>query len=212
MEHESLLLASASPRRRELLEAAGISFETLATGVDESKRDRLPPSERVLALAEDKARAAAALTSPTSPRLVLAADTLVCLPDAGPSGEELALGKPEDEDDARRMLRLLAGRTHFVRTGLALLDRYSGMLRVSRSDSLVGFAAMNGAEIEEYLSTGEWRNVAGAYRIQGLAAFHINRLDGSWSGVVGLPLRELYVILKEAGYRISSLGRGKESV
>lgn len=198
---ESILLASNSLRRRELLEAAGISFDVFAPDVDETSRDDLLPLDRVLALAKDKAQAAAQ-TCQFSQRLVLAADTLVCLPSESSIENETALGKPKDSDDARRMMRLLVGKSHCVHTGIALLDRESGRMRTSRSDSIVGFAPMSDDEIEEYLSSGEWSGVAGAYRIQGLAAFFIERLEGSWTGVVGLPMRELYVILLEAGYRI----------
>jgi len=197
-------LASASPRRRELLEAAGIAFESLAVDIDESLRDDSPPAARVLALAEDKARAAARLAPASSPRLVLGADTLVCVSPCGDGSDERALGKPENREDARRMLRLLSGRPHIVRTGIALLDRFSGRLLTSRSDSVVVFSAIGEAGIEEYLASGEWAGAAGGYRIQGLAALYIERLEGSWSGVVGLPMRELYVILLSAGFRVSS--------
>lgn len=198
---ESILLASDSPRRRELLASAGIPFSRFAPDIDESLCDGLPPEDRVIALAESKARAAV-LALKATPRLVLAADTLVCL--AAPDADfgELALGKPENADSARRMIGLLAGRTHFVRTGIALLDRESGAMRTSRSDSAISFAPMGPGEIEAYVASGEWVGVAGAYRIQGRAAFFIDRLEGSWTGVVGLPMRELYVILDAAGYRI----------
>jgi septum formation protein len=202
---ERILLASDSARRRELLGEAGIPFDAVSPDVDESLRDDLEPADRVLALAEDKARAARRASGPapaSPPRLILAADTLVCLPHARGTAAETAMGKPEDAEDARRMLRLLAGRTHFVRTGLALLDRETGIVRTARSDSAVGFAPMSEAEIQGYIQTGEWSGVAGAYRIQGLAAFFIDSLEGSWTGVVGLPMRELYVILSAAGYRV----------
>jgi len=102
------------------------------------------------------------------------------------------------------MLRLVAGRTHAVRTGIALLDRSGGSIRISRSDSSVAFAQMSEGEIESYIDSGEWEGVAGAYRIQGLAARFIERIEGSWTGVVGLPMRELYVILLDAGIRLPS--------
>ena len=206
---ERILLASNSPRRRELLDEAGIPFDPVPTELDESLRDHLAPADRVLALAEDKVRAAfdaagrgEGVGHAPAPRLILAADTLVCLPSAPHEPGETALGKPADQEDARRMLRLLAGRRHFVRTGIALLDRGTGVVRTARSDSAVRFAPMSEAEIEGYLGTGEWAGVAGAYRIQGLASFFIDRLEGSWTGVVGLPMRELYVILSAAGYRV----------
>jgi septum formation protein len=184
------------------LTAAGIPFDSLVPDIDETKRDSLIPAERVLALAEDKAKAASELASPASPRLVLAADTLVCLPMGNSSGEEQALGKPRDNEEARIMLRRLAGRSHMVRTGLVLLDRFSGAAFSIRSDSTLRFAPMREEEIESYLASGEWEGVAGAYRIQGLASFFIDRIEGSWTGVVGLPMRELYVILQQAGCRV----------
>jgi septum formation protein len=208
---ERILLASGSPRRRELLETVGIPFDCFVPDVDETKRDSLPPSERVIALALDKAKAAAELAPRDGPRLVLAADTLVCVPGAGAGREELALGKPEGEGDARRMLGLLAGRAHVVRTSLALLDSVSGAAYTFRSDSTVSFSPMSEAEIEGYLATGEWEGVAGAYRIQGLAALFIDRLEGSWTGVVGLPMQGLYVILQQAGYRVPFSRMGSSS-
>lgn len=198
---ERILLASASPRRRELLESLGIGFEIYAPDLDESKRDYLPPSQRVVALAEDKARASALKAPPSAPRLVLGADTLVSVESIG--GPPVVLGKPADKSDARSMIRLLQGRKHFVHTGIALLDRFSGVLRSTRSSSVVSFAPMDHSEVEEYLSSEDWVGAAGAYRIQGMAALFINRLEGSWSGVVGLPIRELYDILRSADFRVS---------
>lgn len=222
MAMESILLASGSPRRAELLASVGIAFEVHAADLDERARDAIPPAERVVALARDKALAAAKAAAPHAPRLVLAADTLVCVPEdaadgssgAGrqrvlgselPLGPEQALGKPIDRGDAERMMRLLSGRDHYVRTGVALYDRLACKMRTIRSDSLVGFAPMSEEELASYLDSGEWRGVAGAYRIQGLASLYINALEGSWSGVVGLPMRELYVILRDADYRNPSL-------
>lgn len=161
-----------------------------------------------MALAEDKAKSAAEHASSLSPRLVLAADTLVCLPNGSADGGELALGKPRDEEEAREMLHNLAGRTHVVRTGLVLLDRSNHSTISIRSDSAVRFAPMTSEEVEAYLSSGEWEGVAGAYRIQGLASFFIDRLAGSWTGVVGLPMQELYVILQQAGYRVPFIRMG----
>lgn len=213
---ESLLLASASPRRREILAGLGIPLEVMATDLDESRRDALPTGQRVLALAEDKARAALPLLAArpdrgaAAPRLILAADTLVVIAErilgcggpgrSGVEAREEVFGKPRDREDARRMIRRLEGREHFVRTGLALLDRTTGSLLSARSDSLVRFSSMSAAEIEAYLATGEWEGVAGGYMVQGAAALFIERIEGSWSGIVGLPIRELYDILARIGY------------
>jgi septum formation protein len=208
---ERILLASESPRRRELLQASGIPFDLIVPDLDESRRDTLPPFERVLALAEDKARAGAGLAPNPSPRLILAADTLVCVPDSSAPGGEIALGKPADHSEARSMIERLSGRTHVVRTGVALLDRDSGALRLARSDTTVRFAPLTETEIDDYISSREWEGAAGAYRIQGLGAFIVDRIDGSWTGVVGLPMRHLYVMLKDAGYRIPAFGMGPSS-
>jgi septum formation protein len=202
---ERIILASGSPRRRELLEAAGIGFDILVPDIDESTRDILPPAKRVLALAEDKALAIACAAPASSPRLVLAADTLVCVPAADQGLVEDALGKPRDATEARSMLERLSGTEHVVRTGVFLIDRASGERYSARSDTMVRFAALSEAEIDGYLASGEWNGAAGAYRIQGLASLLVDRIDGSWTGVVGLPMHELYVMLRKADFRISSL-------
>jgi septum formation protein len=202
---ERIILASGSLRRRELLEAAGIVFDVLIPDLDETTRDILPPAKRVIALAEDKALAIADIAQASSPRLVLAADTLVCVPDTDQVGGEDALGKPRDADEARSMLKRLSGAEHVVRTGVFLLDRDSGTRYSARSDTSVRFAPLSDAEIEGYLASGEWDGVAGAYRIQGLASLLVDCIDGSWTGVVGLPMHELYVMLRKANFRISSL-------
>jgi len=206
---EALLLASTSPRRSHILSDLGIPFVLADPATDESERDGLPPMARVVALAVDKARAAAARAGPDSPRLVLAADTLVCLrrredtaEASGTRDEELVLGKPRDREDAGRMIRLLAGRTHIVHTGLALLDRRSNQLYTTRSDSFVSFSAIDEQEVVDYLDSDEWDGVAGAYRIQGWTALFIERIEGSWSGIMGLPIHELYDILRQAKYRL----------
>jgi septum formation protein len=198
---DRLLLASESPRRRSLLSALGIAFECIVPDIDETRRDSLEPSERVLALAGDKASAACELAGPASPRLVLGADTLVCMPGGKAGPGEIALGKPRDAEEAESMIRGLAGRSHIVRTGLVLRDRGSGESFGIRSDTTVLFAPLGEAELEAYLDSGEWEGVAGAYRIQGLGACFVDRIEGSWTGVVGLPIRELYVILRRAGFR-----------
>ncbi len=209
---ETLILASTSPRRSQLLQSLNIPFLVMDPNIDESRRDELPPMERVVALAEDKARAAAKSAEADAPRLIVAADTLVCLrppgdQDRDESGcatgrDELVLGKPGDRDDARRMIRLLSGRNHMVHTGLAVLDRTANRLFSTKSDSVVRFSSISEEEIEEYLDSKEWDGVAGAYRIQGWTALFIEKIDGSWSGIMGLPIHELYDILKRADYRL----------
>lgn len=200
-----LILASSSPRRREILSSLGLEFEIVDPDVDESLRDCLAVEERVIRLAEDKARSAARLLGPGRTHACLGADTLVRIkdPEGGPGR---VLGKPRDREDARTMIKALSGRVHDVHTGLALVD-VSGGVETIRSDSKVRFAAMSEAEIEDYLDSDDWEGVAGAYKIQGRAALFIEGIEGSWSGIVGLPIRELYVILSQAGIALSGCTR-----
>jgi len=200
---EAILLASASPRRLESLERLGFPVTVAPADIDESVLDHLPLGERVVSLAGLKARVGAerAPASP-SPRYVLGADTLVGL-------DGRAFGKPRDLAEAREMLGALAGRTHVVYSGLAALDRLSGRVETGLAETEVTFAPMNQAEIAWYLSSGEWRGVAGAYRIQELAALFIRRIEGSFSGVVGLPLHTFYDILSRIGYPFP-FGRGAD--
>jgi len=220
---DRILLASASPRRRELLKSMGIGFEILAADVDESLRDALPAKDRVVALAQDKAEAAARQPSALHFRWILAADTLVWLPAEGnaakkdatgaPGGEpEEVFGKPRDRGDALRMLSRLSGRAHRVSTGLCLLDRKKVGATTARSDSSVWFEGMDERQLEAALEAGDWEGVAGAYRIQGYAARHIERIEGSWSGIVGLPIHELYGILMKSGFVFRSSFTVIESV
>lgn len=204
---DSLILASASPRRREILSSLGIVFTSINPDIDETIFDHLPVPGRVLALAGAKARSgavfAAAAFSAHEIRSglsdwVLGSDTLVWIP-----GDNLVLGKPESESDARRMICALSGRIHMVSTGVALLRVSTGKIFTARSDSLVSFARMSESEITRYIDSGDWEGAAGAYKIQGRAALHIEKIEGSWSGIVGLPIRELYVILNAAEFRLT---------
>ena len=207
-----IILASASPRRRDLLASLGYDFEVIIHDIDETRLDYLPPRERVLALARAKARSVGGEAAARG-ALVIAADTLVCdplpLPDAPGDFVDLSgartLGKPANKEEARRMLRLLSGREHSVHTGLVILDGASSREEEALSTSLVRFAKLSDGEIEAYLRSGEWEGVAGAYRIQGLAALFINEIRGSWSGIVGLPIRELYVMLSRLSIETPAL-------
>lgn len=204
-----LILASSSPRRKEALSGLGLAYECLSPEVDESIHDHLPARDRVLALAQLKAETAAQglrRGGPDEPELlILAADTLVSLepiPSPLPEGirPDGVLGKPESRAEAKAMIEALEGRIHSVHTGLALLALPSGRLETIISTSRVEFAPLDSREVESYLEAGDWEGVAGAYRIQGRAALHIRAIEGSWSGIVGLPIHELYVILKRLGF------------
>ncbi len=183
-----IFLASSSPRRRELLLQIGVDHEVIRVDVDETPHPGEAPSEYVIRLALEKARAGRKL-SPDLQIPVLAADTAVVV-----EGE--ILGKPTDSRDALRMLQLLSGRTHKVLTGVALIgSEEKSRLSVSR----VSFRTISPAEAEQYWQSGEPEDKAGAYGIQGLGALFINGLEGSFSGVMGLPLFETGELLRSAG-------------
>ena len=191
-----IYLASASPRRAELLPLIGVAFEVLRLGdfaVDESVHGREAPAAYVKRLAVAKAQAgvAAMRARGLPPYPVLGADTTVCI------GREI-LGKPADSADpvatAVRMLRLLSGRTHRVLTAVAVVA--GRRQRVALSDSKVSFRRLSGAEIAAYVATGEPLDKAGAYAIQGGAAVFASHLAGSYSGVMGLPLYETAQLLR----------------
>jgi len=179
-----LVLASRSPRRSELLRAAGFEFTIRTADVDESIEPRESPEGYVQRLAEKKARAVAIQPG----EMVLGADTIVAL------GDEI-LGKPRDEDHAREMLERLSGRRHEVYTGVCL--RTPQWIHTGFSLTGVWFDEMEPAEIEAYVRSGEPFDKAGAYAIQGPAAKYIPRIDGSYSNVVGLPVDLVHRMMKQ---------------
>jgi septum formation protein len=183
-----LVLASASPRRAELLRAAGIEFDTVAVDIDERVLPGETPEACVARLARAKASAVALrLTASQGAAPILGADTVVAV-----DGE--ILGKPKDEVDATRMLSLLAGRAHQVATGVCILKE--GREASGVALTTVYFARMSTKEIAFYVQTGEGRDKAGAYAVQGLASRYVERIDGSYSNVVGLPVALVYRILQ----------------
>lgn len=214
---ESIILASESPRRASILEMLHIPFQKIAPSIDESVFDRLEPGKRVMALAEAKARRGKALwlelpenrerigaqgtpRPPTFPRLVLGADTLVAFQTE--SGW-ITIGKPHNEREAFDMLSREEGKRQYVFSGVCLLDIAFDTPHVALSVSEVQFSSMTKEDIEWYLGFGEWRGAAGAYRIQGVGSCFIEEIKGSFSGVMGLPIHELYGILRESGYVVS---------
>jgi septum formation protein len=180
-----LVLASRSPRRAELLRAAGIEFTVRSAEIDETPREGELPRDYVLRLAKEKAHAVEA----DETEMVLAADTTVVL------GSEI-MGKPVDAADATRMLRALAGQQHKVITGVFLKRGAYVAGNIATTD--VWMAPMSDAEIAEYVASGEPMDKAGAYAIQGLASRFIERIDGSYSNVVGLPIALTYRLLARA--------------
>lgn len=172
---DRLLLASGSPRRLDILQAAGIKPEVCPVDAEELQ-DGLPPCELVRQNALLKAQAAAELYPG---RVILAADTLVALGD-------MPLGKPQDEADACRMLRLLSGRTHSVFTGVAVWA--DGELRADVAESRVTFRILTDGEIAEYVAGGEPMDKAGAYAVQGVGAALVSGIEGDFDNIVGLPM------------------------
>jgi septum formation protein len=189
LENPSLFLASKSPRRRELLEQIGIRFAVLDIDLDETRLPGEDPEAYVRRLALDKARAGHALVASGSDLPVLAADTAVVV------GERV-LGKPRDRFDAAAMMRLLSGRTHRVLSAVAIVGEEEGQ---DISISEVRFRTVNAQETAAYWESGEPCDKAGGYAIQGLGALFVADLQGSYSGVMGLPLFETGRLLAEAG-------------
>jgi len=190
-----IYLASASPRRRELLRQLGIRFDVLHTNIPENPQAGEPAQAYVLRLARAKARQGAVLVRERGlpERPVLGADTEVVL-----DGE--ILGKPPGRDAGLAMLRRLSGHTHEVLTALCLLQHDETYEAVS--ESRVTFARLSDADIERYWATGEPADKAGGYALQGRAAAFIARVEGSYSGIVGLPLFELAQLLKRIGREV----------
>lgn len=187
----SLVLASASPRRRDLLTGLGVRFTVRPVDVDETPRDGEDPHAYVLRLAEEKAAARAG-----AGELLLAADTSVIL-----DGE--ILGKPGDLEEARVMLSRLAGREHTVLTGVALLEG-GGDRRSAVEESRVRIAALSEEELRWYVATGETLDKAGSYAVQGLGAMFVEAVYGDYTNVVGLPLPTTYRLFRELGHDMRS--------
>jgi septum formation protein len=184
-----LILASASPRRRELLASIGLEFEVLPSNVPEVHREGEAPEEYVARLSRDKAEA---LAKAHPSRWVIAADTTVLL------GDQL-LEKPVDAADAARMLGAIAGRTHIVYTGVTVENAERDYRETRVAESEVRMLPLSAEEIEWYVRTGEPLDKAGAYAVQGIGAMFIESIHGSYTNVVGLPLATLFLMLRRAG-------------
>lgn len=186
-----LILASASPRRAEILHSAGLSFTIVSSAVDETPIPGESSRQMVRRLAAAKAELAAARA--VGPAIIIAADTVVTL-------EGTIMGKPRTTDDARQMLEKLSGRTHSVITGVALIRLPDAERREFLETTQVHFGALGDDEIVRYLSSGEPFDKAGAYAIQGRAGRYIPRIEGCYYNVVGLPLARLCTALGELGW------------
>jgi septum formation protein len=183
------ILASSSPRRRELLASIQLEFDVVPSAIPEVRDDAESPEEYVARLSREKAHAVAE-KYPTD--WIIAADTTVLL------GDQL-LEKPIDADDAKRMLATIAGKTHVVYTGVTLLNvaRSWGETRVAESE--VRMLPLDARDIDWYVATGEPLDKAGAYAVQGIGAMFIDSIHGSYTNVVGLPLATLFAMLRKAG-------------
>lgn len=179
-----LILASGSPRRAEILHSVGWEFEKHVADIDETELDGESPADYVQRLAREKAEAVAVKYSDS---IVLGADTTVVI-------DDLIIGKPKDLDDARRMLKLLSGRTHEVLTGVALVKK--GKVCVGLQNTKVKFSEMNDTEIDFLVENGEPLDKAGAYAVQAQAALFIEEIEGDYWNVVGLPVNLVYRLLQ----------------
>ena len=202
-----IILASKSPRRKEILENLGIEIEIITAETDESSEER-DPSALVRELAERKGRVVAEeieeRIGENERTFIISSDTVVAL-----DGE--ILGKPRDLDDARRMLKMLEGRSHSVFSGIAVIEISGGRITKSASateETLVYFAPMSDSDVEFYINTENVLDKAGAYAIQGIASTFIDKIDGDYFNVVGLPVRRLFKLLSdEFGIKQSELIR-----
>ena len=191
IELPKIILASASPRRAEILRTVGWPFETLAVDIDESRRESENATDYVQRLALEKAEAAAAQRPDLA---VVGADTTVAI-------DSHILEKPTDEGDATRMLQLLNNRWHKVVTGVAIIDRATSVTKVAREETEVKFAPLSDAEIRWYVATREPMDKAGAYGIQGYGATIVRRIDGDFFAVMGLSLMQVVKLMAQLGVR-----------
>jgi septum formation protein len=182
-QYPQIVLASASPRRRELLASVGIQFQVIPSNIDEIQQPDEKPEDFVLRLSREKA-AEVAQRSTVSGRWFIGSDTIV-------QCDDHILGKPDSREDSASMLRMLSGRSHQVISGYAILDRNTNQWLSRSITTDVTFRALTDHEIDGYIASGEPADKAGSYAIQGLGAFMVTTISGSYSSVVGLPLAQI---------------------
>jgi septum formation protein len=193
---ETIILASGSLRRQDYLRLLGLPFSIMPSRASEEPSPGLDPRAQAEAIARRKVDEVVKTLEGRLPPWILGADTLIIV-------DGQVYGKPKDKEDARKMLRTLSGREHEVVTALALYNGRTKSIDSRSNLSFVRFADLSEAEVDWYLETGEWQGVAGSYRIQGLASCFISEIRGSYSSIVGLPMHEFYVMLRENGYSYS---------
>lgn len=193
---EPIILASSSPRRQNILNSLRIPFQIIIPNIDESVSERMEADDVPEFLARAKVSSVKkSLGSDKFVPWILGADTIAIY-------KNEVYGKPKDTEEAYNFLKTLSGAKHTVKTAIALYNGHTGktITRISSTD--IQFARLTEEEIEWYVDTGEWHGAAGGYRIQGMASLFIKQISGSMSGVEGLPIFELYDILKESGYSL----------
>lgn len=199
-----IILASASPRRRELLQQIGVDAIVQAVDIDESQKQAEPVIDFVQRLAMEKAQRGFEIIENQQKLPVLGSDTIVEIADT-------VLGKPENREHAKNMLQQLSGREHTVHTSVAIVTEEKAV--IDTSSSRVMFKVLEEFEIDSYLASGEADDKAGAYAIQGIAAQFVKNINGSFSGVMGLPLYETVQLLKQCGvYPLAQYNNNKEMV
>jgi septum formation protein len=193
---EPVILASSSPRRQEILKLLNIPYQVIMPNIDETVSSGLDPKDVPELFAREKVAAIVrSLPADREIQWVLGADTVIIF-------EGKVYGKPVDQKQAEKFMHIFSGKTHVVRTVIALYNGRNHTTSVRSCSTEVTFKEMSNEEISWYMETGEWHGAAGGYRIQSLASCFIKKINGSMSGVVGLPIFELYDILKEQGYSI----------
>jgi septum formation protein len=194
---EPIILASSSPQRQDFFNLLGLPFTVMPASIDETMEEELDAGSAVSQLALKKVKKVLSAIKGDFTPWICGADTVISL-------EGKIYGKPRDREDAGRMLRSFQGKTHKVISAVALYSGKSGVFDCRTVLSSVSFARLSEGEIEWYLDSQEWRDAAGAYKIQGLASCFISGIEGSYSSIVGLPLREFYVMLRDNGYPYGS--------
>jgi septum formation protein len=190
---EPIILASTSPRRQDILRTLNIPFSILTPNYDEHIIEGMSPQELTEFHSLKKIESVLQMHPQIIIRWILGADTLICI-------QNKTFGKPKDRIEARSMLEEFSGNSHQVITAISLYDSKTKQHSTRTSVSTVSFMDLDSNQIDNYLDTGEWQGVAGGYRIQGLASCFITNIEGSYTGIVGLPIHDLYAILREHGY------------
>lgn len=193
---EPIILASSSPRRQEILKSLKIPFRVITSNIDETLTSAIPLEEVPEFLATEKVYAVIKSLPPKQEiQWILGADTVIVFNDK-------IFGKPQTQEEAFNNIKLFQGKTHTVITSIVLYNGKTKQTTTRTSKTDVTFTSMTDEEIQWYIDSGEWHGAAGGYRIQGTASIFITKVEGSYSGVIGLPIFELYDILKEQGYSI----------